>query len=108
MAFTVVPLHNLKLPKGTEIPFAKGFVLTDMPQWLLADKMAMADTSLQDRILTQNASQALVAEYEADSWGFPDPDWKGSKPKSIQDLCLQSAMLANMAMWLIQPSPIRF
>jgi hypothetical protein len=108
MSFTVVPLHNLQLPKGTRIAFGKGFILTDMPEWLLADKMAMADVGFDDRHLTKNASQALVAEYEADSWGYPDPDWKGINPKSIQDLHFQSAMLANMAIWLIRPCPIRF
>jgi hypothetical protein len=41
MSFTVVPLHNLELPKGTQIPFGKGFVLTDILQWLLTDKNAM-------------------------------------------------------------------
>lgn len=108
MSFTVVPLHNLSLPRGTRIPFGKGFVLTDMPEWVLADKRAMGDVSEQDRLLTKNASQALVAEYEADAWGYPDPDWKGLEPKSIQALRFQSAMLANMAIWLIQPCSIRF
>ena len=86
MSFTVVPLHNLDFPKGTKIPFGKGFVLTDMPEWVLADKDAMGRVSEQDRLLTENASHALVAEYEADAWGYHDPDWKGLKPKSIQDL----------------------
>jgi hypothetical protein len=84
MSFTVVPLHNLDLPKGTQIPFGKGFFLTDMPEWLPADKNAMGRVSDQDRVLTKNASHALVAEYEADSWAYPDPDWKGMKPKPIQ------------------------
>lgn len=108
MSFTIVPLHNLKLPEGTHISFGKNFVLTDMPAWVLEDKRAMADVNDHDRRLTQNATQALIAEYEADSWGHPDPDWKGVKPKSIQDLRFQSAMLANMAIWLIHPCPIRF
>ncbi len=108
MSFTVVPLHNLKLPKGAQIPFGKGFVLTDMPEWVISDETAMADLSSGDRRRTTEASHALVAEYRANSWGYPDPDWKGAKPKSIQDLHFQSAMLANMAIWLIRPSPIRF
>jgi hypothetical protein len=108
MSFTVVPLHNLTLPRGTRIPFGKGFVLTDIPEWVLADETAMADLSSDDRRLTTDASHALVAEYRANSWGYPDPEWKGTKPKSIQDLHFQAAMLANMAIWLIRPCPIRF
>ena len=69
MSFTVVPLQNLTLPKGTQIPFGKGFVLTDIPEWVLADETAMADLSSGDRRLTTDASHALVAEYLANSWG---------------------------------------
>jgi len=34
MALTVVPLHNLDLPVGSHIPFASGFVLQDVPDWV--------------------------------------------------------------------------
>jgi hypothetical protein len=48
----------------------------------------------------------LVSDYIADSYGFPDPEWKGTQPKGIQDLRWQSALLANMCIWMIMPSPV--
>jgi hypothetical protein len=47
-----------------------------------------------------------VSEYEAHSFGHPDPEWKGTEPKGIQDLRWQSALLANMCMWMVMPSPV--
>jgi hypothetical protein len=108
MAFTVVPLHNLRLPAGTRIPFGDNFTLQATPEWVKADKGTLANINYQDRQSTLAANYALVAEYEADSMGEPDPRWAGTIPKSIQDLRFQSAMLANLAMWLRQPSTVCF
>jgi hypothetical protein len=108
MSFTVVPLHNLDLPPGTPIPFGNGFVLQDTPAWIKADKGTLAGINRNDRDLVLDGKHALVAEYEAPSLDHPDPDWKGAKPKSIQDLKFQSAMLASLAIWLRQPSIVCF
>lgn len=108
MSFTVVPLHSLDLPPGTCIPFGNGFVLQDTPAWVKADKGTLADINRNDRNLVLDGKHALVAEYEAPSMGHPDPDWKGAKPKSIQEVRFQSAMLANLAIWLRQPSMVCF
>ena len=62
----------------------------------------------QDREATLAAKHALVSEYEAGSMGAPDPEWKGRESRGIQDLRFQSAILANMAIWLIQPSIVSF
>jgi hypothetical protein len=40
------------------------------------------------------------------SYGHPDPEWTGQQPKGIQDLRWQSALLANMCIWMIQPSSV--
>ena len=108
MSFTVVPLHNLDLPRGTCIPFGNGFVLQDTPGWIKVDKGTLADINRNDRNLVLDGKHALVAEYEAPSMGHPDPAWKGAKPKSIQELKFQSAMLASLAIWLRQPSIVCF
>ena len=108
MSFTVVPLHNLDLPAGSRIPFGKHFVLQDVPEWLKQASHILTDIGRTDRDLTLAAKHALVAEYDADSLGFPDPDWKGEKPRSIQKQRFQAAFLANMALWLIQPSEVCF
>jgi hypothetical protein len=108
MAFTVVPLHNLELPAGSRVPFGKTFVLEDNPEWLRADKGILECLCSHDRQSTRKAKHALVAEYEAASIGESDPEWKGKEPRSIQQLKFQSAILANLALWLRQPSPVCF
>lgn len=73
MAFTVVPLHNLHLPRGTSIPFGNDFVLQDMPQWVKDDKGILGDINYYDRQAILEDKHALVAEYEANSIGQPIP-----------------------------------
>ena len=104
MAFTIVPLHNLTLPYGTVIPFGK-FTLQDVPDWLLNEPI-LDRLSQHDRDSVHQAKHALISEYEAESYGHPDPEWTGVQPKGIQDLRWQSALIANMTIWMIMPSPV--
>jgi hypothetical protein len=104
MAFTVVPIHNLSLPAGTVIPFGK-FTIQDVPQWLLNEPI-LKDLCERDRQGIKEAHQAIFSEYYADSYGYPDPEWKGAKPKGIQDLRWQSTLLANLSMWMVMPSNV--
>src|SRR5579863_6401966 len=104
MSFTIVPLHNLSLPVGSRIPFGK-FTIQDVPAWLLTDHF-LENLSAHDRASVKRATQALVSEYHADTYGFPDPEWTGIQQKGIQDLRWQSALLANMCMWMVMPSPV--
>ncbi len=108
MSFTVVPLHNLDLGGNAHIPFGRKFVLQQVPQWLKDDKGFIGGLSRHDRQSTLDARHALVAEYEAPAIGQPDPEWTGQRPRGIQDLLFQSAILANFAMWVIQPSMVCF
>jgi hypothetical protein len=108
MSFTVVPLQNLTLPTGTKLPFGDGFFLQDMPQWVKDDKGILADINHRDRQATLDAKHAFVAEYGAESIGEPDPFWSGKKPRSIQDSKTEKAVLANLAIWLRQPSSVCF
>ncbi len=104
MSFTVVPLHNLDLHPGTLIPFGK-FAIRDVPEWLRKEPV-LENLSKRDRDGVHNAQHALVSEYEAESYGHPDLEWAGTQPKGIQDLRWQSALLANMSMWVIMPSAV--
>jgi hypothetical protein len=103
MSFTVVPLHNLSLEPGTRIEFGDGFVFQDAPEWLKTQPM-LKDMSRHDRQSVADAKHALVAEYAA-ALGEPDPSWKG-QPKSVQELKFESAILANIAFWVSQPSAV--
>lgn len=103
-----MPLHNLSLPLGTQVEFGDGFILRDTPAWVKNDEGILGDINRNDRQATLAAKHALVAEYQAASIGEPDAKWPGDKPKSIQELKFQSAMLANLAIWLRQPSTAHF
>lgn len=108
MAFTVVPLHNLHLPSGTNIPFGNDFVLQDMPQWVKDDKGILGDINFYDRQAILEDKHALVAEYKAISIGQSDPAWPIQSRRSIQDSKDEAAVLANLAIWLKQPSTVCF
>jgi hypothetical protein len=107
VSFTVVPLHNLTLAEGTQIPFGNGFVLQDIPAWLKAEPI-LKDLSRVEQHSFSEAKHALVAEYEAAAIGEPDPSWKGKEPTSIQDSKHELVYLANIAMWLMHPTTVCF
>ena len=95
VAFTVVPLHNLinlNLPTGSSVPFGGGFVLGKLPEWLTTHPIYRNHTAL-------NTHYALIAEYEIKSPREIDPA-VSQKDK------IQAALLANLALWMVQPSPL--
>ena len=102
-----MPLHNLSLDAGTRAEFGDGFVFQDVPEWLKNEPI-LKELSRPDRQSVLDAKHALVAEYEAAAIGEPDPSWKGKDRKSIQKLKFESAILANLALWLRQPSFVCF
>ena len=95
MSFTVVPLHNLSLPEGTKIPFGKGFILQEVPDWVKKDEGTLKDINRHDRQATLDAKHALVVVLE---WRDTDDGWRRrprllltacgarSKPASLEDL----------------------
>jgi hypothetical protein len=103
MAFTVVPIHNLHLPTGTQVDFGAGFVFQDMPQWVKNDKM-LEKMSGHDQYAAGETDHAWVCEYPATSIGEPDPDWRGDEKRSIQATKVEQAYFANLALWLARPS----
>ena len=100
MSFTVVPLHNLSLPAGTQAEFGSGFMLQDLPEWVKKEPI-LDDLSRHDRQSVLDAKYALVAEYEASAIGESDPSWKGRDPKSIQALKFESVILANIVAFFL-------
>jgi hypothetical protein len=42
----------------------------------------------REQASVQRAKHALVSDYDADSYGFPDPEWTGAKPKGNRILLL--------------------
>jgi hypothetical protein len=111
MSFTVVPLYNVNLTAGTRIPFGDGPVFQDNPEWVKTDTAFLNILSEHDKRSVLSANHAFVIEYEASSIGETDPEHQpapGEPPRTIQDAKTRLAMLANLAIWLRQPSPLCF
>lgn len=111
MSFTVVPLHGLDIGAGATIPFGKHFGFQDVPHWVTQEecnKGIIADLSRTDRQLLMQTPHALVSEYEADSFGYRDPEWQGQNHRGIQHSRMEGAVLANFCIWLIKPSAVSF
>lgn len=106
MAFTVVPIHNLTLPTGTQVQFGDTFVLRNTPEWLKTDEGVLRDLSAHDRRRTIDSQFALVAEYSANGIGDLDPASPKGSPQSIQRSKMVAALLVNLAFWIRQPSPV--
>jgi hypothetical protein len=102
---TVVILHNIEL-NTPPIPFADGFVFTDLPEWIRSDKWIdrLSNRDAQD---VREARHAFVAEYSCDALGEVDPRWVGREAKSKQAVKSDIASLGNLALWLANPSPAR-
>ncbi len=100
----ICALRNLEGGLRTPVYFAKGLWLTLIPDWLRLEPV-MEQLASPDRDLLKQLQYAFVMEYEATTWGAPDPDWNGPEPRSVQDTKKEVAQLANLAMWIVKPSP---
>jgi len=107
MAFTVIPLHNLDLPITSHIQFGDGFVLQETPDWVKNDNFILSQLSMNERESLKYAKLALVSEYQASAIGEKDPAFSGSS-RTIQQSKSETAIIANLAFWLVQPSPLCF
>lgn len=101
---TVCPLLNLDVGLKVPVYFAKGLWLTLIPDWLRQDGWADM-LSFSDRETLKQLQYAFVVEYEASSSAASDPAWDGPEPRTIQDAKHELATLANLAMWIVKPSP---
>lgn len=103
MSYTVVPLHNLGLPKGTHIEFSPGLTLQETPGWVATDPY-LNKLSEHDRDDAKQSRYSFVAEYASTWMNELDPDWKGKSHKSKEHMRNQAAILGNLALWVTQPS----
>lgn len=103
---TVAPLHYYdRLP----VPFklAKGVILTSIPNWVKSPEF-LDGLALDDQKYLSNGRYALLKEYKAKSLGDPDPEWKGKTARSKQQTADELIKLANLALWLANPSAVGF
>jgi len=108
MSFTVVPIHGINLDPDVKIPFGKGFVLQAIPEWLATDNGIINNLQFNERTWLREAKNAWVAEYDAEAIAMPDPEWKENTDRTIQDAKLESAIMANLCLWLMEPTTVCF
>ena len=103
----VIPIHNAALSPAVSFEFSGGLRLNALPSWVAGQQM-LDGLSLHDRQAVNEATHALVLTYPAEALGSPDPDWKGPRPKSIQESKYEIGLMANFALWLGRASPACF
>lgn len=104
---TIIPIHKVGLDPATSYEFSGGLLLTALPAWV-PGQMMLDGLSVIDREAVKQATHAFVLSYRADGLGSPDPDWKGTDQKSIQETKYEIGVMANLALWLTRPSPVCF
>jgi hypothetical protein len=87
--------------------FGQGVVFCPLPDWLKEEQI-MEKLSYGQRKELTHLPFALVAEYEADPLNASDSGWTGHTPRSNQAHAVELIHLANLALWLAQPSNIGF
>jgi hypothetical protein len=90
------------------VQFANGVTFGPMQDWAKS-KEALEWLSWPKRKRVLNFTHFCFSiEYQAASLGDPDPDWEGPEPRSMQSKVEELITLANLAIWLVCPSPIGF
>ncbi len=97
------PQNLLKVP----IRLADGVILDKLPTWLRTDHFTK-ELSGPGRLHFARCRYVLRVPYNANDLGSPDPQWRGSEPRSIQDAGHELINLANLAIWLAQPCDFGF
>lgn len=98
--------HLPDIPKNG-INFAKGVRLEKLPKWVRSEE-AIKDLHGSQRSEIRNyVKYGFRLDYDAASLGDPDPDYKGEEPRSRQNKAVELFHLANLALWISKPTPIR-
>lgn len=103
---TIIPIRGIDLSPDQRFDFAEGMTLEPLPDWVSShpwlDKLGQ-----HVKQSVQKATHGFVINYEAEALDSPDPAWQGPDLKSIQVVKYELAVLANFALWLSCPSPVR-
>ena len=94
----------LKQARDVKIGYIK---LLAIPDWLKSEEI-LKYLSFNSKQKMKDAQFMFVSEYNADSLGDPDPEWKGEKPRGKQHIALERIQISNLALWLAHPSPLAF
>lgn len=111
---TIAPICNLWAPpEAVQLPFffSDDTSLRPLPEWITSENGMEIDQlrpRLRQAIVDKKITHCLTVEYQADSLGTPDPEWRGPEPRSIQDTALEKIHIVMLSMWLAQPTGMHF
>ena len=98
--------HLPDIPKDG-IDFAECVRLELLPEWVRSEEATKHLHASQRSEIKRYINYGFRLDYEATSLGEPDPDYKGDEPRSKQDRAVELFNLANLALWVANPTPIR-
>jgi Apea-like HEPN len=106
----VGPIYDLRIDGSLRDPveFSGGVKLCKIPEWVKNEQFARSLNSRQRERLLKNVEFAFIAEYEAESFNDPDPEWKGKGAVTKAGRKEALFAFANLALWLARPSAARF
>ncbi|MEM8947967.1 MAG: hypothetical protein AAGA21_03445 [Pseudomonadota bacterium] len=81
-----------------------GIGIEPTPDWL-RNAGSAEQLSAEHQDLIDCSRLVLSVDYEAEALGSLDPDWTGDTPRSIQTTIDEKLGLAQIACWLVKPSP---
>ncbi len=110
---TIVPVQNFwEFPIELPYPFNARTFLRALPEWLLSDNPGETVDELRfpfrKEFAIDGISHCITVDYQADALGSPDPEWRGEKPRSIQDVAVEEARNVFFSFWLVRPTTLSF
>ncbi|BCG76761.1 HEPN domain-containing protein [Mesorhizobium sp. 113-3-3] len=99
--------NHLLEPSPITGPFelASGVYIEPIPDWVKSED-ALQFLSWRQKEDVSDAQFAFSVRYEAEAIGSPSPEWKGSRPMSVQAYADEKFSLAAFALWLVKPSTL--
>jgi hypothetical protein len=97
---TIVTAHNIDLSET--ITFGDDISLQKLPDWILSHEW-LKRLSSNEQELVQDCKNAFVTEYPCSTLGEPDQRWPNNKSKQLAKYEL--VCLANLTLWLANPTP---
>ncbi len=108
---TIAPIlqkyNVLAQEKFKKIDVGNNAYLDIVPNWVKKENITRY-LSFPDKKETEQAISMFISKYEATSLGDPDSNWPGETKRGKQNSALEKIQISNLALWLVQPSPLAF
>ncbi len=73
--------------------------IVPIPDWLKSEEITK-HLGLSQKMRLEDSEIMFLVEYDANSFGDPDKNWKGGVERSKQDVASEKIQICNLALWL--------